>query len=66
MAAATTPPTQAPAPSAAASAGNQVAVLDHVFKVYGSGEAAVSALNDLCLSVRQGEYLAVMGTSGSG
>jgi putative ABC transport system ATP-binding protein len=37
-----------------------------VFKVYGSGEAAVSALNDLCMSVRQGEYLAVMGTSGSG
>ena len=37
-----------------------------MFKVYGSGEAAVSALNDLCMSVRQGEYLAVMGTSGSG
>ena len=66
MAAASSPPIQAPAPSSAASAGNQVAVLDHVFKVYGSGEAAVSALNDLCLSVRQGEYLAVMGTSGSG
>ena len=43
-----------------------VAELDHVGKVYGSGEAAVTALNDLCMSVRQGEYLAVMGTSGSG
>ena len=43
-----------------------VAELNHVGKVYGSGEAAVTALNDLCMSVRQGEYLAVMGTSGSG
>jgi putative ABC transport system ATP-binding protein len=43
-----------------------VAVLDHVRKVYGSGETAVEALTDLSLSVRQGEYLAVMGTSGSG
>ncbi|MEY4298026.1 MAG: hypothetical protein RLZZ423_1205 [Cyanobacteriota bacterium] len=43
-----------------------VAELDHVDKVYGSGEAAVTALNNLCMQVRQGEYLAVMGTSGSG
>ena len=43
-----------------------VAELSHVAKVYGSGEAAVMALNDLCMQVRQGEYLAVMGTSGSG
>ncbi|MEY3545560.1 MAG: hypothetical protein RLZZ247_1717 [Cyanobacteriota bacterium] len=43
-----------------------VAELDHIRKVYGSGETAVSALDDLCLSVRRGEYLAVMGTSGSG
>jgi putative ABC transport system ATP-binding protein len=43
-----------------------VADLDHVCKVYGSGEAAVTALNNLCMTVRQGEYLAVMGTSGSG
>ena len=43
-----------------------VAELDHIRKVYGSGDAAVVALNDLCLNVRRGEYLAVMGTSGSG
>ncbi|MFM8936926.1 MAG: ABC transporter ATP-binding protein [Vulcanococcus sp.] len=43
-----------------------VAELDHVAKVYGSGESAVAALNDLCMQVRQGDYLAVMGTSGSG
>ena len=43
-----------------------VAVLEHVRKTYGSGETAVEALADLNLSVQQGEYLAVMGTSGSG
>ena len=43
-----------------------VAELDHIRKVYGSGDTAVIALDDLCLNVRRGEYLAVMGTSGSG
>jgi putative ABC transport system ATP-binding protein len=43
-----------------------VAELEHVRKVYGSGDTAVTALDDLCLNVNQGEYLAVMGTSGSG
>jgi putative ABC transport system ATP-binding protein len=43
-----------------------VAELDHIRKVYGSGDTAVAALDDLCLTVRRGEYLAVMGTSGSG
>ena len=43
-----------------------VAELIGVSKVYGSGEMAVHALNDLSLQVRQGDYLAVMGASGSG
>lgn len=43
-----------------------VAELNHIRKVYGSGDTAVAALDDLCLTVRRGEYLAVMGTSGSG
>jgi putative ABC transport system ATP-binding protein len=43
-----------------------VAELDHIRKVYGKGDTAVAALDDLCLDVRPGEYLAVMGTSGSG
>jgi len=34
-------------------------------KIYGNG-AAVYALNDLDLTIRQGEFLAVMGPSGSG
>ena len=43
-----------------------MAELIGVSKVYGSGEMAVHALNDLSLVVRQGDYLAVMGASGSG
>ena len=53
-------------PASSASSAGPVAILDHVCKVYGSGDATVTALNDLCMSVDQGEYLAVMGTSGSG
>jgi putative ABC transport system ATP-binding protein len=43
-----------------------VAELQHVSKVYGSGDTLVRALDDLCLTVERGDYLAVMGTSGSG
>ena len=31
-----------------------VAELDHIRKVYGSGDTAVTALDDLCLNVRTG------------
>lgn len=34
--------------------------------MYGTGDTAVVALDDLTLRVQRGEYLAVMGTSGSG
>ncbi len=40
--------------------------LDSITKVYGSGDAAVVALNDFSLGVAAGEMLAVMGPSGSG
>ncbi|MCP9848265.1 ABC transporter ATP-binding protein [Cyanobium sp. Morenito 9A2] len=43
-----------------------VAELIHVSKVYGAAETQVRALDDLSLSVQRGDYLAVMGTSGSG
>jgi putative ABC transport system ATP-binding protein len=43
-----------------------VAELIHVNKIYGSGDTTVHALNDVCLSVNNGDYLAVMGASGSG
>ncbi|MFO0039516.1 MAG: ABC transporter ATP-binding protein [Synechococcaceae cyanobacterium] len=43
-----------------------VADMRHVSKVYGSGDMAVRALDDLTMAVRRGEYLAMMGSSGSG
>jgi putative ABC transport system ATP-binding protein len=43
-----------------------VVELIHVNKIYGSGDTTVHALNDLCLAVNNGDYLAVMGASGSG
>jgi len=43
-----------------------VAELSHISKMYGTGDTAVVALDDLSLRVQRGEYLAVMGTSGSG
>jgi putative ABC transport system ATP-binding protein len=43
-----------------------VAELFNVDKIYGQGEARVKALDNLCLRVERGDYLAVMGASGSG
>ena len=43
-----------------------VAELRRVDKVYGSGAGLVKALDQLDLTVRRGDYLAVMGASGSG
>lgn len=43
-----------------------VAELKNIGKTYGSLETKIVALNGLDMTVRQGEYVAVMGTSGSG
>jgi putative ABC transport system ATP-binding protein len=43
-----------------------VAELIHISKIYGSGDTEVRALDDLCLTVEPGDYLAVMGASGTG
>ena len=43
-----------------------VAQLEAVDKVYGSGDTAVHALDKIDLTVNRGDYLAVMGASGSG
>ncbi len=45
---------------------HSVAHLCDVSKIYGVGEAEVKALDGLDLDVFQGDYLAVMGASGSG
>ncbi|GIV69053.1 ABC transporter ATP-binding protein [Caldilinea sp.] len=38
----------------------------NVTKVYGAGATAVTAVNDVSLSVRRGEFVALVGPSGSG
>ena len=40
--------------------------VQHVHKFYGDKESKIHALNDVCLSVKQGEFVAIVGTSGSG
>ncbi|OCQ92814.1 ABC transporter [Nostoc sp. MBR 210] len=40
--------------------------LENIFKVYGSGETEVKALNNVNLSINEGEYCSIMGPSGSG
>ena len=40
--------------------------LEHIHRVFQVGEQTVNALNDVTLSITQGEYLSVMGPSGSG
>lgn len=40
--------------------------LENIFKIYGSGETTVTALNDVSLTIYEGEYCAIMGPSGSG
>ena len=43
-----------------------VVAFDHVSKVYGEGETAVRALDDVSFEIHAGEFVAVMGSSGSG
>ncbi|MCM1261472.1 MAG: ABC transporter ATP-binding protein [Butyrivibrio sp.] len=40
--------------------------VNNICKTYGSGEAAVKALNKVSFSVPKGEYVAIVGESGSG
>ncbi|MFC7495065.1 MULTISPECIES: ABC transporter ATP-binding protein [unclassified Nocardioides] len=39
---------------------------DHLSKVYGTGEAAVAALDDVSVGLDRGRFTAIMGPSGSG
>lgn len=40
--------------------------LENIFKIYGTGETEVRALNDVNLVINEGEYCSIMGPSGSG
>ena len=39
---------------------------EHLTKIYGKGDNQVIAVNDVSLSVEQGEFVAIVGSSGSG
>ena len=45
---------------------SQVVSAEHVTKIYGKGETAFTALNDINLSIISGESVAILGKSGSG
>jgi putative ABC transport system ATP-binding protein len=46
--------------------GDRLLEMKGIVKVYGHGQAAVHALNGVDIEIKKGEFLAVMGASGSG
>ena len=40
--------------------------VENLCKVYGKGENSVTALNNVSLTIENGEFTAIIGTSGSG
>lgn len=40
--------------------------LKNIYKIYGDTDNAVTALNNITLSIDKGEFISIMGTSGSG
>lgn len=44
----------------------EILKVEHLTKIYGSGENAVRALDDVSFSVEKGEFIAIVGPSGSG
>jgi putative ABC transport system ATP-binding protein len=58
--------TESRAASERATRTEPVIKLDHIHKVYKMGDIEVHALRGVSLTIRQGEFVAVMGVSGSG
>jgi len=44
----------------------EILKIEHLTKIYGSGENQVRAVDDISFSVEKGEFLAIIGPSGSG
>lgn len=44
----------------------EILKVEHLSKIYGTGENKVHALRDVSFSVRKGEFVAIIGASGSG
>ncbi|HTY58695.1 MAG TPA: ABC transporter ATP-binding protein [Bacteroidota bacterium] len=53
-------------PASVSSGDGQLIQIDHLAKTYMLGEVEVHALRSVTLSVRRGEFVAIMGASGSG
>ena len=43
----------------------EILKVEHLTKVYGEGETATRALDDVSFSVEEGEFVAIVGSSGS-
>lgn len=44
----------------------EILKIEHLTKIYGTGESTVRAVDDISFSVEKGEFLAIIGPSGSG
>ena len=44
----------------------EILTVEHLTKIYGSGDSEVRAVDDVSFSVEKGEFLAIIGPSGSG
>src|SRR5438270_4527288 len=60
------PSVKQPEPVASASSGNGVIRIEDVHKYYELGETRVHALRGVSLEIQRGEFVAIMGASGSG